>query len=540
MTSGTALSGAQLNAVANVPGALVYSPAAGTVLSPGTRPLTVTFSPADASDYTSATVNNSITVQAAPAATAVIAPQIIWTAPVAIRYGTAVSGVQLNATASVPGSFVYSPAAGTEPKAGTQTLSATFTPSDTKAYSTATASVQLTVTKVAPVIAWATPGSIRAGTALSRAQLYATASVPGSFTYNPPQGTVLVAGTRALSVVFSPTDTLDYTPVTANNSIVVSGDTSKTAPTITWHAPPSVTYGASLGNAQLNASANVPGTFAYTPVAGTLLKAGTHTLSASFTPADTGTYSAPSAMVLFTVAKATPVVTWSHPAAITQGTALALAQLDAKASVQGTFSYSPGAGTVLPVGTRPLTGTFTPVDTTDYVPVTVSNSVTVDAQPTPSKPTITWNVPAAITYGTALGNLQLDAMANASGSFAYNPPAGTVLRVGTRTLAAVFTPSDAKTYSAATASLEVNSSAIPDILILVLVSGCKVGRLRSLMASRQFIEFTAKDCWPLGSRQATAGMGHEQLSSPQGVSGRSRFRSRSFGRAPQPPGALDP
>jgi hypothetical protein len=66
----------------------------------------------------------------------------------------------------------------------------------------------------------------------------------------------------------------------------------------------------------------------------------------------------------------------------------------------------------------------------------------------------------------------------------------------------------AHSYSAAAASLEVNSSAIPDILILVLVSGCKVGRLRSLMASRQFTEFTPKDCWRLGSRQATAGMGH--------------------------------
>jgi len=96
----------------------------------------------------------------------------------------------------------------------------------------------------------------------------------------------------------------------------------------------------------------------------------------------------------------------------------------------------------------------------------------------------------------------------------------------------------ARSYSAPAASLKVSSSAIPDILILVLVSGCRVRRLRSLMASRQFIEFTAKDCWPLGSRQATAGMGHEQLSSPQGVSGRSRFRSRSFGRAPQPPGAF--
>jgi hypothetical protein len=74
----------------------------------------------------------------------------------------------------------------------------------------------------------------------------------------------------------------------------------------------------------------------------------------------------------------------------------------------------------------------------------------------------------------------------------------------------------AQSYSAAAASLEVNSSAIPDILILVLVSGCKVGRLGSLMPNQQFIEFTPKDCWCLGSRQATAEWGTNSHSHGEG------------------------
>jgi hypothetical protein len=41
----------------------------------------------------------------------------------------------------------------------------------------------------------------------------------------------------------------------------------------------------------LNATATVPGTFAYTPAAGLLLNAGTHTLSVVFTPTDTLNYS---------------------------------------------------------------------------------------------------------------------------------------------------------------------------------------------------------------------------------------------------------
>jgi hypothetical protein len=46
-----------------------------------------------------------------------------------------------------------------------------------------------------------------------------------------------------------------------------------------------------LGAAQLNASANVPGTFEYTPPAGTVFPIGLHSLSATFTPNDLVNYS---------------------------------------------------------------------------------------------------------------------------------------------------------------------------------------------------------------------------------------------------------
>jgi sugar lactone lactonase YvrE len=59
-----------------------------------------------------------------------------------------------------------------------------------------------------PVITWATPSSIIYGTALSAAQLNATAIVTGTFVYNPAAGTVLNAGAQTLSVAFTPTDTV--------------------------------------------------------------------------------------------------------------------------------------------------------------------------------------------------------------------------------------------------------------------------------------------------------------------------------------------
>ena len=54
--------------------------------------------------------------------------------------------------------------------------------------------------------------------------------------------------------------------------------------TITWSNPADITYGTALSNTQLNASSSVPGTFTYTPVSGTVLSAGTHTLNVDFTP----------------------------------------------------------------------------------------------------------------------------------------------------------------------------------------------------------------------------------------------------------------
>src|SRR4026208_568439 len=66
-----------------------------------------------------------------------------------------------------------------------QSLSVTFTPTDTVNYTTATKTVAITVTKATPVIIWAAPADIVYGTALSATQLNATTTVPGTFIYTP-------------------------------------------------------------------------------------------------------------------------------------------------------------------------------------------------------------------------------------------------------------------------------------------------------------------------------------------------------------------
>ena len=86
---------------------------------------------------------------------------------------------------------------------------------------------------------------------------------------------------------------------TAQASLTVNG--SRTTPTITWATPAAVTYGTPLSAAQLNATANVPGSFVYTPGLGTVLGLGNQTLSVMFMPMDTTNYTGASAQVILVV-----------------------------------------------------------------------------------------------------------------------------------------------------------------------------------------------------------------------------------------------
>ena len=73
-------------------------------------------------------------------------PVINWNNPVDITYGTPLSSTQLNAIANTPGTFTYSPSAGTVLEAGAWLLNVTFNPADTVHYRSASKTVQINVT----------------------------------------------------------------------------------------------------------------------------------------------------------------------------------------------------------------------------------------------------------------------------------------------------------------------------------------------------------------------------------------------------------
>jgi len=244
----------------------------------------------------------SVSLTGAPQA---IAPAVTWGQPGPITYGTALSGTQLNATSSVAGAFSYKPAAGTVLGAGVQTLTATFTPSDTTHYIPATASVNLTVSMATPAISWTPPAAIAYGTALSGTQLNATSSVAGTFSYKPAAGAVLGAGVQTLTATFTPIDATDYGAATASVSVTVTKATTTPTVTVTPSAL-SVSTAQSLsvtvavsggsGNPTPTGSAILAGG-GYTSAAAPLssgsaiinipalrLAAGTDTLTATYTP----------------------------------------------------------------------------------------------------------------------------------------------------------------------------------------------------------------------------------------------------------------
>jgi len=121
---------------------------------------------------------------------------------------------------------------------------------------------------------------------------------------------------------------------------------SEAAPTLTWSNPPALAYGTALTTNQLDATANVPGSFAYDPSSGTVLDIGTNILSVVFTPADTvdyssATYSVPLVVSFAPVALNVQiadnaiVLSWSDPSS--------LFVLQGAPAVTGVFTNVPDA-----------------------------------------------------------------------------------------------------------------------------------------------------------------------------------------------------
>ena len=348
-------------------------------------------------------------------------------------------------TPSIPGTFVYTPPAGTIEPVGTDTLSVAFTPTDTTDYKPSTRNratwwLANPVTPiVTPTISWPTPANITYGTALGAVQLDAVAmGTPRPTPVTPTsQLSVLAMSNDSTSYLLSGFDgsggTYSYSQLN-NGSVNYAGATFTLGqPTV----PDAITSGAVytlpapgnyssvylIGAATTTGQTNVPfiltysdGTTSTQTLAGMSSWASSagyagESIVATTTYKNTqnggkvaGTYDLYGYQITANPAKTLVSVTLPNTRNVV---IMALGfGTNTQVVVPGTYVYTippsppvtPAPGAVLPVGTHPLAVTFTPTNTAAYTGATGSTTITV----TQATPIITWPTPAAITVGTAL------------------------------------------------------------------------------------------------------------------------------------------
>lgn len=155
-----------------------------------------------------------------------------------------------------------------------------------------------------------------------------------------PASPLLPAGTHILTATF-PGDT-NFAPST---SAPLTEVVNKGIAGVSWPAPAAIDFGTALSSTQLNASANIPGTFTYSQAIGTVLPLGSNMVTATFTPTDTFNYG---------VSVTTQSINVTVPAAAVTLSAAAMISAGQQASVTLTVSPFPVALTAK------VTLTFTP------------------------------------------------------------------------------------------------------------------------------------------------------------------------------------
>jgi len=374
---------------------------------------------------------------------------LTWTNPAPITYGTGLSPKQLNATASAPGTFAYTPTNGAVLYAGTNTLSVIFTPNDAVDFIGATNTVSLvvlpgslTVTAANAMRPFGQPNPAFQGT-------IAGLQNGDSFYANYSCTATVNSAVGAYPIMPSLNDPANLETNYSVSLVPGTLTVTQAAAAITWTNPSPITYGTGLSTNQLNATASVPGTFAYNPTNGAELDAGTNTLVGVFTPSDAVDYASATntaslivspAPLTATAADAVRVYGQTNP--VFGGVISGLQNGDNITAI-----YSCSADTNSSPGNYDITPILIDPDNrlTNYQISLADGTLTL----APASPVITWTNPAPITYGTPLSGTQLNATASVPGSFIYNPTNGTVLGAGTNTVFTIFTPSDAVDYISA-------------------------------------------------------------------------------------------
>ncbi|MFM8867380.1 MAG: beta strand repeat-containing protein, partial [Ilumatobacteraceae bacterium] len=407
-------------------------------------------------------------------------------------------------SASVAGSFAYASSntsvlsitgsVATVAGAGTSTITATFTPTDATNYATNTITMTATVAKASQTVSFTSPGDQTYSASTISLTTSASSGLTPTIT-SSTTGVCTVSGTT-LTLVSSGTCTLTSAQAGNDNynaatSVDQSITVAKATPTVSSMSAQSKTYGDSsftpTAPTATFESSSVAGSTAYassnTSVAtvnastGAVVVAGggSATITATFTPTDTGKVNTATTTYVVTVAKAAQTISFTSPGNQTYSASTISLTTSASSGLTPTITSSTTgvctvSGTTLTLvssGTCTLTSAQAGNDNYNAA-TSVTNSITVskatptvasmtgqsktygDSSFTPSAPGVTFegsSVAGSIGYSSS--NTSVATVNSSSGAV-------TITGSGSATITATFTPTDTGKFNAATSTYVVS------------------------------------------------------------------------------------
>ncbi len=387
-------------------------------------------------------------------------PQVEWSDPTAIVYGTLLGAAQLNASSIAGGTFTYDPPSGTKLGAGNgQVLRVVFVPTDSNAFEQVTNTVVINVTKK-PLVITTSNASRQYGLPNPNFALNVSGLVTGDVLGDVDVLPVVASAATETSVVG--TYPITITGGTDNNYSFSNGSGTLT---VTKR-----TLGITISNLSQAYNGTPRPVTATTSPEGVALSIkynnqttvptaiGSYPIVA--TPVDTVNYQGTASGMTLVIFKGAVEITWT-PAALTYGTALGAAQLNASAPVAGIFSYTPTTGAILDAGQQTLTVVMTPTDSVNYLRTT--NTVTLQV----ATKTLTATVNAASRgYGSAnpaLSGSLSGVRAGDNITATYTSAANLTSPVGTHAITPVFSDPNNKlgNYSVAVTGGSLTVTKVP-------------------------------------------------------------------------------
>lgn len=293
------------------------------------------------------------------------------------------------------------------------------------------------------------------------------------------------------TVIVTATSVVDLTK--SASATVTLG--SKTTPTIKWINPADLLSGTALGVAQLNAVASVPGTFLYTPPAGTVLPVGSgQTLQVLFTPTDAANYNSASGTVLINVNAAVVIsVSPATSTLVARQTKQFIATVSNAANTAVTWTFSPSMGTLSAGGLYTAPSSIT-------IPQTIIVSATSVADPTKAAtasivlypPVANLSISPSSQNLFASGTQQFTALsggiATSNVTWGVNSAVGTVNNSGLYTAPAAI-PSQTTVTLTAKSTIDSSKSATATITLAPL--SMSISPSSANLSSNQMQQFTA-------------------------------------------------